>query len=166
MYQSNGFNNVDKSILFMIDETSSIQNNGIQLNCKEINSNCTEFFFTNVVIWEWNKLPPSLLQCNSTNYFKNDLSSHPKMCFIIQESLRNSCKQFKIPAAAWAGDEWQAAGRRCKVWRPPCVPRLPQTCQWYRYVLFPCSPRRTGEGVSRGRLCLDQVQMTSKIIWV
>ncbi len=57
----NGFTNVDKSKLFVIDDTLRTRNNGIKLKCRQVNSDCTTFFFTNVVVREWNKLLPSLI---------------------------------------------------------------------------------------------------------
>ncbi len=61
----NGFTNVDTSILFMIDDTLRTRNNGLKLKCRQANSDCTKVFFTNIVVREWNKLPPSVVQCNT-----------------------------------------------------------------------------------------------------
>ncbi len=72
----NGFTNVDKSKLFMIDEILRTRNNGTKLKCRQVNSDCTKFIFTNVVVREWNKLPHSVVQCNTTDSFKNKLDRH------------------------------------------------------------------------------------------
>ncbi len=68
--------NVDRSKLFMIDNSLQTRNNGIKLKCRLVNSDCTKFFFTNVVVGEWNKLPPSVVQCNTVDFFKNKLDRH------------------------------------------------------------------------------------------
>ncbi len=72
----NDFTNVDRSKLFLIDDTLQTRNNGIKLKCRQVNSGCTKFFFTNVVVREWNKLPPSVVQCNTIDSFKNKLDRH------------------------------------------------------------------------------------------
>ncbi len=46
----NGFTNVDRSKLFMIDDTLQTRNNGIKLKCRQVNSDCTKFSFANVVV--------------------------------------------------------------------------------------------------------------------
>ncbi len=51
----NDFTNVDRLKLFLIDDTLRTRNNGIKLKCRKVNSDCTKFFFTNVVVREWNK---------------------------------------------------------------------------------------------------------------
>ncbi len=68
--------NVGKSKLFMINDTLRMENNGTKLKCRQVNSDCTKFFFTNVVVREWNKLPLSVVQCNTTDSFKNKLDRH------------------------------------------------------------------------------------------
>ncbi len=72
----NGFTYVDKSKLLMIDDTLQTRNNGIKLKCRQVNSDCTKFFFTNIVVRDWNKLPPSVVQCNTIDSFKNKLDRH------------------------------------------------------------------------------------------
>ncbi len=72
----NDFTNVHRSKLFLIDETLRTRNNGIKLKCKQVNSDSTKIFFTNVVVQEWNKLPPSVVQCNTIESFKNKLDRH------------------------------------------------------------------------------------------
>ncbi len=57
------FTNVDASKLFSISSTSRTRNKGIKLRCKEVQLDCTNFFFTNDVVREWNKLPLSIVQC-------------------------------------------------------------------------------------------------------
>ena len=71
-----GFTNVDASKMFSIDNTSRTRTNGLKLRCKQVQLDCTKFFFTNDVVREWNKLPPSVVQCNTINSFKNKLDHH------------------------------------------------------------------------------------------
>ncbi len=71
-----GFTNVDHSKMFLIDNTSQTRSNGVKLRCKQIQLDCTKVFFTNDVVREWNKLPPSVLQCDTINSFKNKLDYH------------------------------------------------------------------------------------------
>ncbi len=56
---------------------------GVKLKCKQLHLDCTKLFFTNVIVREWNKLPPSVVQCNMTNSFKNKLDHH-----LLQQGLR------------------------------------------------------------------------------
>ncbi len=62
-----GFTDVDANKLFSIDNTSRTRNNGIKLRCKQVQLDCTIFSFTNDVLREWNKLPPSVVQCDTIN---------------------------------------------------------------------------------------------------
>ncbi len=68
--------NVDRSKLFMIDDTLQTRNNDIKPKCRQVNSDCTKFLFINVVVREWNKLPPSVVHCNTVDSFKNKLDRH------------------------------------------------------------------------------------------
>ncbi len=78
-----GFTNVDANKLFSIDNVSQTRSNGIKLRCRQIELDCTKFFFTNDVVREWNKLPPSLVQCSTVNSFINKLDHH-----LLQQGLR------------------------------------------------------------------------------
>ncbi len=78
-----GFTNADGNKLFSTDESSRARSNGIKLRCKQIELDCTKFFFTNDVVREWNKLPPSVVQCIEVNSFKNKLDHH-----LLQQGLR------------------------------------------------------------------------------
>ncbi len=71
-----GFTNVDANKLFSIDEMSRTRSNGIKLRCRQTELDCTKFFFTNDIVREWNKLPPSVVQCITVNSFKNKLDHH------------------------------------------------------------------------------------------
>ncbi len=71
-----GFTNVDASKLFSLDDTSRIRSNGIKLKCKQVQLDSTKFFFTNDLVKEWNKFPPSVVQCDTINSFKNKLDHH------------------------------------------------------------------------------------------
>ncbi len=65
-----GFAGVDASRLFLIDDSSRTRINGVKLRCKQLHLDCTKFFFTSDIVREWNKLPPSVVQCNTINSFK------------------------------------------------------------------------------------------------
>ncbi len=65
--------------------------NGIKLKCRQVNSDCTKFFFTNVVMCEWNKLPPSVVQCSTISSSKNKLN-----CRFLQLSIHWWCTQVLV----------------------------------------------------------------------
>ncbi len=64
---------MDASKIFSIDNTPRTRSNGVKLRCKQIQLDYTKFFFTNDMLREWNKLPPSVVQCDTNNSFKNKL---------------------------------------------------------------------------------------------
>ncbi len=68
-----GITNVDASKLFSIDNSSLTRSNSVKLRCKQVQLDSAKFFFTNNVVWKWNKFPPSLVQSDSINSFKNKL---------------------------------------------------------------------------------------------
>ncbi len=70
------FTNVDARKTFSIDNTSRARNNRVKLRCKQVQLDCTKFFFTNDLVREWNKFPPSVVQCDTINSFKNKLDRH------------------------------------------------------------------------------------------
>ncbi len=66
-----GFTNVYPTNLFEMDDSTRTRSNGAKVKCRQVHSDCTKFF-TNAVR-DWNRLPPSLVQCNSIASFKNNL---------------------------------------------------------------------------------------------
>ncbi len=70
------FTSVDACKLFSNDNTSRTRSNGVKLRCKQPQLDSTKFFFTNDLVREWNKLPPSVVQCDIINSFKNKLDHH------------------------------------------------------------------------------------------
>ncbi len=68
--------NSDTMKIFLIDDTSQTRNNEVKLRCKQVQLDCAKFFFTNDVVRDWNKLPPSIVQCDTINSFKNKLDHH------------------------------------------------------------------------------------------
>ncbi len=70
------FIKVEASKLFSLDNTSRTRSSGEKLRCKEVQLSTAKFFFTNDVVNEWNKLPPSVVQCDAINSFKNKLDHH------------------------------------------------------------------------------------------
>ncbi len=71
-----GFTNVDANRLFVIDDSSRTRSKGVKLRCKQLHLDRTKFFFTNDIVREWSKFPPSMVQCNMTNSFKNKLDHY------------------------------------------------------------------------------------------
>ncbi len=71
-----GFANVDPTKLFVRDDLTRTRNNGAKLKCRQVHSDCTKFFFTNAVVRGWNRLPLSVVQCNSIASFKNNLDRY------------------------------------------------------------------------------------------
>ncbi len=65
-----GFTNVDANRLFILDDSSQTRNNGAKVRCRQLHLDCTKLFFTSDVVREWNKLPPSVVQCNTIDSFK------------------------------------------------------------------------------------------------
>ncbi len=59
------------------------RNNGVKLSCKQVQLDNTKFFFTNDVVRAWDKLSPSVVQCDTINSFKNKLHHH-----LLQQGLR------------------------------------------------------------------------------
>ncbi len=44
----------------IVDDSSRTKNNGAKLKCKQVNSDCAKYSFTNAVVRDWNRLPPSV----------------------------------------------------------------------------------------------------------
>ncbi len=57
--------------------------NEIKFTCRKTELDCTKFLFTNDVVREWNKPPPSLVQCITINSFKNKLDH-----YLLQQGFR------------------------------------------------------------------------------
>ncbi len=70
------FTNMDASKMFSIDNTPRTRSNGVKLRCKQVQVASTKFLFTNEVVKEWFKPPPSVVQCDTINSFKNKLDHH------------------------------------------------------------------------------------------
>lgn len=69
------FTYVDKSTKSMIEDLFQAWNNNRKLKFKQINSECTSFFFfSNTVTREWNKPPPLVVQYCTNNLFKKGLT--------------------------------------------------------------------------------------------
>ncbi len=71
-----GFTNVDANKLFSNNNSSRTRSNGEKLRYKRVQLNTAKFLLTNDVDREWNKLPPSLVQCDTMNSLKNKLEHH------------------------------------------------------------------------------------------
>ena len=42
------------------------------VECRQIQFDCTKIFFTNNVVREWNSHPPSIVQCTTINSFNSN----------------------------------------------------------------------------------------------
>ncbi len=71
-----GFTNVDASKLFSVGDTSRTRSNSVKLRCKQVQLDSTKLFINNHVVKEWNKLSPSVVQCDTINLFKDKLDHH------------------------------------------------------------------------------------------
>ncbi len=87
-----GFANVDASKLFSIDNTPRKKSNGVKLRSKQVQLDSTKFFFTNDVVREWNKLPPSAVQCDTINSLKPNLTTVSSNMV----SDKTTCKLFDL----------------------------------------------------------------------
>ncbi len=67
---------MDANRLFLIDDSSRTRSNGVKLRCKQLQLDCTKFFFVDDAVRKWNKLPPSVVRCNMIISFKNKLDHH------------------------------------------------------------------------------------------
>ncbi len=67
---------MDAGKMFSTDNTPRTMSNGVKLRCKQVQLDCTKFFFTNNVVREWNKLPSSVVQYDTINSFKDKLDHH------------------------------------------------------------------------------------------
>ncbi len=56
-----GCTNVDLAKLFVMDNSTPTRNNVAKLICRKVHPDCIKFFFTNAVVRDWNKLPPSVM---------------------------------------------------------------------------------------------------------
>ncbi len=72
----NGLTKVDPTKLFVMNDSTRTRNNCAKLKCRQVHSDCTKCFFTNAVVRAWNRLPPSVVQCNSIASFKNNLDRY------------------------------------------------------------------------------------------
>ena len=71
-----GYTNVEFDKLFLVDDATRTRNNDHKLKCRQFRSDVTKFFFTNDIVRDWNKLPASVVQCNTINSFKTKVDQH------------------------------------------------------------------------------------------
>ena len=71
-----GFTNVEFDKLLLVDDATRTRNNGYKLKSRQVRSDVTKFFFTNDIVKEWNKLPKSVVQCNTITSFKTKLDQY------------------------------------------------------------------------------------------
>ncbi len=70
-----GFTNVDANKLFLINDLSRTRSNWLKLICKQIQLHCTKFYFTINIVREWNTPSLSVVQCNTIDSFKTNLTT-------------------------------------------------------------------------------------------
>ncbi len=75
--------NVDTNKLFSIDISSKTRSNCEKLRSKQAQLDSSKFLFTYDMVREWNKLTPSLVQCDTINSFKSTLDHH-----LIKQGIR------------------------------------------------------------------------------
>ncbi len=78
-----GITNVEARKILSLDNTPRTRSNSLKLRCKQVQVNCTKVFFTNDVVRDWNKLSPSVVQCETLNSFKNKLAH-----YLLNENIR------------------------------------------------------------------------------
>ncbi len=64
------FTNVDPNKLFLNVDPPRTKSNKVKLSCRQIQLGCTKFIFTNDVVRDWSKFPPSVVQYITINSFK------------------------------------------------------------------------------------------------
>ncbi len=69
------FKNADASKMYLIDNTPRARSNGVKLRCKQVQLDCTKFFFIKDLVREWN-IAHLVVQCDTINSFKNKLDHH------------------------------------------------------------------------------------------
>ncbi len=62
--------------MFSTDNILGTMSNGVKLRCKQAQLDFSKFLFTNDVVREWNTFPPSVVQCDRINSFKNNLDHY------------------------------------------------------------------------------------------
>ncbi len=72
----NDFTNVDTTKLFVINDSTQTRYNCAKLRCRQFHSDCMKFFFTNAVVRDWDRLPPSVVQCNSIASLENNIDRY------------------------------------------------------------------------------------------
>ncbi len=86
---------MDGSKLFSTGNSSRTRSNIVKLRCKQIQLDSTKFYLTNDVVGKWNKLPHSLVQCDTINSFKDIVPPQSKKINkILKINLVNFAKKF------------------------------------------------------------------------
>ena len=129
---------------------SRTKNNVLKLRCRQIQLDCTKFYFTNDVVREWNKLPPSMVQGNTMNSFKNKLTTissneisdramGPGLLLAVWLHLLPTAFNFLLRFfTAWERERERERGRERE--REPSILELPTTeipsTQWKQIITF------------------------------
>ncbi len=77
--------------MFEIDNTSQTKSNRVKLRGKHVQLDCTIFFFfANGLVKEWNKLPPSEVQCDTISlltYLRTNLTTISSIKIFDKEQI-------------------------------------------------------------------------------
>ncbi len=69
--------NMDSLLSLNVEASDMLaKTDGVKSRCREVQLDGTKFFFSNDVVREQNKLPPSLVECDTINSIKNKLDHH------------------------------------------------------------------------------------------
>ena len=67
----NGYENIDKSICFLVKEEIRTGGHGVTLAKKQCRQDIRTLSFSQRTVNEWNKLSADCVNCSSVNIFKN-----------------------------------------------------------------------------------------------
>ncbi len=85
---------MDASKLFPLD-TRRTRSNGVKLRFKQqVQLDSSKVFFTNDMVCEWNKHPPTVIQRDTINSFKNKLNHH-----FLNQGIPDMNKLLDVPPA-------------------------------------------------------------------
>lgn len=79
--------------LFLLDDLTLTRNSDTELKCRRVHSNCSKFVFGNAVVRDQNRLPLSMVECDSTTSFKKDFDhlSPSSPCSLGQFRCHDLC---------------------------------------------------------------------------
>ena len=69
----NGYENIDRNILFSVKEGRRTRGHGVTLAKKQCRLGIRKYSFSQRTVNEWNRLSPDCVGANSVNIFKNKI---------------------------------------------------------------------------------------------